>query len=528
MRFLLMSLVVLPGCLTQPPPFVRVDGGSDAGAVFAIVDVNVRTQTGQGRTFANVPRRAAFRVSFSAPALNAEAAVFLMRGEGDELLLQDLGESPLRAESAERVVPCQLSVDGSAVELRPRQPLVPGVALVLVVAKWLRSVDGVPLNGGVVSYPVRVSTSPEDGAVLTDTWPASGSSNVPLRLPFAALRFDGQVTNIEHGIALRTESGADLAAFSHVSSCEQLGYRGGFCVVLAISDALPTNTRLSLAINESLLDGTGAAFDAEETLFTTATAEVDAPLTFTIPSCALDEQASELGCLLTDDTQVVLRARASAPVRAWLSLGSFEDHQISPRGELELRLLPLPPGAGLVAQLRTVDLGGNVAMFDVPFATTEALAALAITEVRADPLGPEPQQEYVELYNYGEAALDIAGFSLSDRPDAEGDVFEASFRIAARTRALVVTDDFDPTAPDDVAVPAGVPLIRIGTSLGSGGITNRGEPLYLRDASMHRLSAAPALAVAHPGACIVRHTTSMRDGSLASFEEGPCSPGAMN
>ncbi|MBW2464185.1 MAG: hypothetical protein JRH11_21230, partial [Deltaproteobacteria bacterium] len=79
----------------------------------------------------------------------------------------------------------------------------------------------------------------------------------------------------------------------------------------------------------------------------------------------------------------------------------------------------------------------------------------------------------------------------------------------------------------DTPVPAGVPLARLGTSLASGGLSNAGEPLFLRDAEGHRVSAAPKTTTG-AGQCLVRRSGASRDGrrgDVDAFVVGPCTPG---
>lgn len=521
--------VLLCGCFDAPPAFVHADGGADAGSSFKVVGVSVNTVAGEARTLANAPRRFAVRVELSEPAENANLAVWLMRGEADEELVQDFEVSPLRTETVARALSCVREMRTSTLVMTPSAPTEAGEHLFVAIAPWLKSAEHVALDGEVRIYPIHVSAQPSDGAVLVESWPADGTSDVPLNLPFAALRFDGDVSNIQDGIALSDQSGTRIGSVQRETACNEIGFQPGFCIVIQPADKLALGGTYSIRISDDLRDGTGAPFEPTQIQFS-ATRDIDVvPLHFVTPPCAIDETAMPLGCLLVDDAQAMLRTRASGPARAWLTLGMLRDNVVSTRGDMELRLFPLPPAASVNAELRCVDLGGATQLAALPFTTTPPLATLAITEVRPDPVGPEPQQEYVEVLNYGDVSVDMLGFSLSDRADSLGDVIASSQRVAPHSYVLLVPDSFDAESTEDTPVPPGVPLIRIGTSIGSAGITNRGEPLYLRDESMHRISASPAFAVSRAGACITRVSESMRDGSGGAFAEDAhhsCTPGA--
>ncbi len=99
------------------------------------------------------------------------------------------------------------------------------------------------------------------------------------------------------------------------------------------------------------------------------------------------------------------------------------------RFDVAIPLGGLPPMAAATLAVDAVDLAGNQAA-SAPFAfmTPPAVPPLAITEVLANPAGPEPQQEYVELRNLGDADVSLGGLRLTDSkggddsavPDAGG------------------------------------------------------------------------------------------------------------
>ena len=75
------------------------------------------------------------------------------------------------------------------------------------------------------------------------------------------------------------------------------------------------------------------------------------------------------------------------------------------------------------------------------FTTPVALPPIAITEVLANPKGPEPQQEFVELRNLGDADVPLGGLRLQDSKG--GDDLPAE-TLAAGGYALVVTSTLRP------------------------------------------------------------------------------------
>ncbi len=108
---------------------------------------------------------------------------------------------------------------------------------------------------------------------------------------------------------------------------------------------------------------------------------------------------------------------------------------------------------------------------------------VAITEVLADPFGPEPGQEFVELVNVGLTDVDLSGWMIDDGGDANGGVFPAGTTLGAGQVAVIVSaaydsdDDSDPT-PDSAAL-----VIVLEKSVGSNGLKNsEAESIELYDA----------------------------------------------
>jgi hypothetical protein len=147
------------------------------------------------------------------------------------------------------------------------------------------------------------------------------------------------------------------------------------------------------------------------------------------------------------------------------------------RFDLGIPLGPLPPASAATVTVTATDLAGNSAV-SAPFAftTPAALPPIAITEVLANPAGPEPQQEYVELRNLGDTDLPLGGLRLQDSKG--GDDLPAE-TLAAGGYALVVTATYDPDEGSDPAPRAGTLLVRVDTRLGGDGLSNSGEAVQL-------------------------------------------------
>ena len=517
---------LLAGCLGRAPEPAVLDAGArnDAGPP-SILSWHVETALGEARPPDRAPRRPVIVISASVELDATLDAIVLFRGIADDALLDDLERAPLRAATDERRIAVELRALGPVVEARPLVPLEPGTPHVIAVAGWAADASGrtiaEPFTGSF-----RVASGPSAGAALASAWPADGTFAVPPRLPLVALRFDGDVDGIEH-IALRAAGGAAIPARVEDVLCDGIGWADGRCVAVRPDVVLAPGTSHEVIVGEDVRDATGASIGPALIAWSTGPAIGDAPSFVTI-ACAPDEMDAGVGCALVDDRSIALRVAADGPLRMWLLTADAARSAVAPRGEATLRLDGLVPGAAYDGVLRVVDLAGRERTFSIPIVTEADLPLLSITEVRADPRGAEPSQEYVEIANQGGSPIDLAGFTLSDRADREGDPIARALVLPPGGRALIVADAFDPVDAEDDAVPAGVPLVRIGSSIGSGGITNAGEPLFLRDPLGRRVSAAPPLAAPAPGACIVRVSDDPRVGDAAAFSvdaELGCTPG---
>lgn len=506
-------------CLPRPAPH---DAAASDAAIGPPEVLGIEIVDRRGALWSDeIPQWPTLVVELSRAPLEP-APIWLFTGPADDDLSQDLADDPLRVATVARVVPSATQVDGSRVSLTPDARLAPGTVLTAGVAAWLRSSATDLKLGRPVLRELRVSGAPEAGARVTASWPPDGAAAVPLVLPSLVVRFDGPIEGTTEGIAL-LETGGEVPGAAAAVDCADHGFERGWCALFTPGRALAPSTEHRLVVSEAVLDATGAPVGPWEARFTTAAdAEDSAPSRIALP-CAIDELDVDGACVLADDAQVTLRVQLDEPVRIALSIAGRTLLAVAPRGSATLVASGLAPDTAYSASLRVEDLAGHVSEETLALRTTEPLATVSIVEVRADPNGPEPRQEYVEVLNYGPMTIDLAGMALSDREGALGDVVSQPQRLAPGQRALLVADAFDPEDPADDPVPPGVPLVRMGTSLGSGGLTNAGEPLFLRDASMRRLSAVPAMAA--PRACVVRTGAEMRSADEAGFSIAPCTPG---
>lgn len=526
------SLVFFAGCLSPPVLPPRPDTGiRDAGfdawlPHFAVLDVVMTDARGQARPAEAAPRTPSITITFASPPSDVEL-VLLVQGDADDDLVSDLDATPYRASTLERAVPVTATLRGATLTLAPTHPLDRGQTVTVAIPRWLTDANAHHLDA-LFTRTMTVATTLDAGAVATDAWPPDGASDVAPALALAAIRFDGTIDDPAHAITLSAVHGGIVPCSPMLTPCTSIGWPDGACVELVPLAPLAASTAHVVAVSASARDATGAALPAFASHFTTAASE-PSPLTWSLPTCGLGEIEAMGGCARADDESIVFRGQLSAAARLVWTAGSAHGTSVAPRGTVLLRASDLAPSTLTPLALIATDYAGGATSLTLPLSTTEPLPTLSITEVRADPAGLEPRQEFVEIENYGTAAVSLAGMHLADSLSAVGDALPI-VSIPAGARALIVAADFNPddTTGGDVPAPPGALLVRVDASLGSGGLSNSGEPVFLRDAMSRWISAAPATPAPRQAICIVRTSASHRTGEPGSFGYDPaltCTPG---
>jgi len=514
-----LVLACIGACFATPeaPSFLEGDAAPDGKAPSPRLSVEVYDRL--GRAYASeAPTWPRLRIRANVPIVDSDAVV-MTRGLSLVSLDEDLQGPPLRAATLAASVETFVTIDDEGLIVEPRRHLARGERYAIGVGPWA-FVDG----GDALPFieELVVDTSALGGAWATSSWPADGTHGIPRELPLVAVRFDGEVEAGEAPFVLEGPGGP-VAGRGGALPCADVGWDGGTCRFLTPDGLLAPGETYRIVVGPEVRDQTGAPagpFIAEVTTAATAPSQT----VFVPPECGMDERRVGPTCVLADDERVVIRVEASGPARFFVDAAGRRTSAVAPRGTARLVLEGLAPDQRLTLTLALLDLAGRQVRTRLEVETTPPLAPIGITEARIDPRGPEPAQEYVELLNSGAMPIDLAGYTLADREDRVGDVVERSAIVPMGGRALLVANGFDPGHPADPSVPPGVPLVRMGPSLGSGGLSNAGEPLILRDEEGRRISAAPA-AVTGPGLCLSRIGDDLRRGDPDAFTVGECSPG---
>ena len=237
-------------------------------------------------------------------------------------------------------------------------------------------------------------------------------------------------------------------------------------------------------------------------------------------ACATEASALGLGCATVEDDRITVHTPNSDLL--WIvhtTHGSLLE-VTQPSAVFVLR--GLAPATSEHLWGSVYDLSGAELDFDRVVTMAAARERPVLNEVLANPLGPEPQSEWIELVNDGALGLDLSHFALRD---GGGSTPLPQALLAVHEYVLLTREDFAPSASDVPPAP-GARLIRV-PHLGSSGLSNSGESLALLDADSAVVSALPALAT-KAGESLARRHSFSPDDDPSAFTTGTPTPGAPN
>ena len=190
---------------------------------------------------------------------------------------------------------------------------------------------------------------------------------------------------------------------------------------------------------------------------------------------------------------------------------------------------PLRPGLPYECSADAWTDAGRVRLAAFGLQTAGDSPWLAITEVLPNPVGAEPTQEFVEIANLGDGRVALGGWSLED--ESGGPLLPEGTALEAGEVGLFVPDDYDPGGAGDPPPSSDARIVRVGRAIGTMGLRNSGECVYLVDPDGETISSYPNSRGALPdGVSAVRSPANSpeddEDAWGESGEEGP-TPGRI-
>lgn len=238
--------------------------------------------------------------------------------------------------------------------------------------------------------------------------------------------------------------------------------------------------------------------------------------------CERDELAFGPGCAVVADDRLYVQAPEGDLI--WGISGESVERVLKTASKERFVIKGLLPETDLSLDVVTIDAAGRIQRVEF-FATTTALSGhVVINEVQVNPVGPEPDQEWVELYNDGQVETSLTGYRILD---IGGETLLPDVALPPGQFAVVVNDTYFADDEVDVIPPADAIVVRV-PALGKNGLSNSGELLRLVDLEGRTISRFPALPKPKGGQSVSRWNPDAPDGVSSSFTITRPTPGIAN
>lgn len=232
-------------------------------------------------------------------------------------------------------------------------------------------------------------------------------------------------------------------------------------------------------------------------------------------ACGVEERSIGGGCARVEDDRLVVRA-PDAPLYWFVAIDGADaaplySAAVPASGRFVVR--GLTPDMNVSLRIRTLDAGGVDRADVVAVETLPPRPHVVLHEVYANPIGAEPAQEWVELYNDGVADVSLGGAVLRD---AGGESVLPDVVIGPGEFTLLATEAFELDDGFDVPVPASCSVVRLDV-LGKNGLGNSGEPLVLVGPDLAIWSRFPPLTASKAGESAMRNAPDAFDDDVGAF-----------
>ena len=420
-----------------------------------------------------------------------ETRVALIEGEVGSAHLGQLARDDVSNALSERIVPSLIWRQDDLVLVAPMEPLEPGERYAVASGAHRHAVDLVVAEHDELST-LRLLWPPDGRG--SGAWPARWCGAHPL--PAGAV----DVPLAPDRAAATLATGA--TSMDATSACIRL---------VDPSDAPADALRLAPPAY--------APDDEPMARIEPTPLSADAPLDPVVPlTCEGEMLPFGPGCIrVWDDRALVL-----PPAAPMLWVLSELGHVVASEPERPFLVDGLTPSTSFDLDLGLVDRAGFEQHVSIPVVTAPPMPHVVINEVLANPVGEEPHQEWVELYNDGLIPAQLGGWQLED---VGGEATLPDAVLPPGAFALVVNETFDAQSEWDPMPPPHVPLLRV-PELGKNGLANGGEPMRLRDASGAIVSRFPDEPKPKAGQSVARTHPKALDGLTDSFVRlDPPTPG---
>ncbi len=416
--------------------------------------------------------------------------VRLVEGEPSAVSLRRFADGEVTKTLEDRTIPTLVGRDDGSAILRPRAPLLPGQRYTVVT------------RSGALGT-IRVCTD-QPLPYLARLWPAVDLSNRAIQLLYC-----GETAPVTPSRVELQPAGTNAQI---LPGLDEHGLARGQCVRLVPEAPIDEELCPPPQVQGFALDPSPLGYNPEPGVASSLT-------------CAAGEARLGPGCATVEDDRVVIRSIESETLWVLSSPLGLHVERVAGGGQLVIR--DAAQLANLPVDLVVFDPAGRVSQSTVSVQLPPPRAHVVINEVLANPLGAEPQAEWVELTNWGRVAADLEGWILRD---SGADVILPRIRLAPGNYLLLVREDFQSGTNGDVPVAEGTTVVEM-PQLGKSGLANGGEALWLLDAQGQTVSRFPARAASKAGISIGRrHPEDLDDAAdcFGAHADPGASPGCGN
>jgi hypothetical protein len=433
----------------------------------------------------------------------------------DAAFVGDFEQPPLTSFRQKLVWPIRSSWDGAhrVLTIAPLVPWPPSSRLELLLGSHLQNDEGVALSAAQRRMAFDTDGPASAAPTVELLSPGQHETDVPVNLRRLVVGFSAQVRWTEANAWLSEADGASvrLEPAGQVAPCAMAS-----CFVFLLPQVLAPLREWRLEISGVRDDKDRALFVGHPLVFATGSqADAAIPQTSAAPRMSRAD-----GCLMIDlDADEPSDLTVEVGDQSVFSLGRT-------RHRLAIRTVEAKTPAGLIT---LADLCGNHVKWEIAQdSSSDSVAKLVISEVLADPAGPEPAQEWVELKNTGAIPIDLEGFTLDDRDDGVGITTLPKGILQPGQFALIVGKGFQSGLGGDPPVAPGTLVLQVDGRVGASGLANSGESIVLRDsqgrlvsrfgADLVRLKPANGQSIERisPDACDVQGSWRLHPGGKSS------------
>jgi hypothetical protein len=423
----------------------------------------------------------------------------LVRGSIVPRQVHELVTGKVSAALTKRLVPALTWSEEAGEVLAPEAPLEAGAVYTLVMAD--------------VPAALEVTIATEDAVpLLPRVWPPSGASGTAELAVWcgtdAAPLVDEAAKPAPAGLAGHIRKGAVAGA-------------GERCLRFEADAASMDGNAVGAAVPPPV--ATAGGHPSVAVRLDPRPLQVDATPEPLVPQvCTADEVSFGPGCVRVADDRLYGR---SAPVPLlWAVAGAGTDTVVAAGPGDPFTIVGLPPASLVALDVAAVDAGGRVTRAPFTATTLPPRPHVVINEVLAWPLGPSPDQEWVEIVNDGPAPAALGGYVLLV---GSGATSLPAATLEKGAFALIVDDSYLAAGGPDVAPASGTLLLQV-PHLGKKGLSHTGVALTLLDGDGNAVSSFPAKPKPKQGWSVARKVPSAPDALPGSFALAKPSPGRIN